>query len=75
MNILEKNEDLFNKKVIVTCTDGKVISGEWLEWWDEEDNSFLADDGLPVYESILIEQVSGIQTEIYIHDIKDIRQG
>lgn len=73
MNILEKKKDLFGKEVEVVCTDGQVIMGEWTEWWDEEDNSYLADDGLPTCDSILIEQADA-SIEIRISEIQDIQK-
>lgn len=73
MNILVKNKDLFGKKVKVICTDGKIITGEWNEWWDEEDNSYLADDELPTCDSILIDQAD-YPVEIRITEIKAIQK-
>ena len=73
MNILEKNKELFGKKVSVICTDGRVITGEWTEWWDEEDNAYLADDGLAVCDSILIDQID-CPIEIRILEIKDLQK-
>lgn len=73
MNILEKHKDLFGKHVKILCTDGQIVMGEWTEWWDEDDNSYLADDGLPTCDSILIDQ-SGVPIEIRISEIKDIQK-
>ena len=73
MNILEKNKELFGKQVKVTCTDGTTALGIWSEWWDEEDNSYLADDGLPVCDSILVDSKEQ-PTEILITEIESIRE-
>lgn len=73
MNILEKNKGLFGQRVRVTCTDGTAILGIWSEWWDEEDNSYLADDGLPVYDSILVDGEDA-PVEIPITEIKSIQE-
>lgn len=73
MNILEKNKALFGQRVRVTCTDGATILGLWSEWWDEEDNSYLADDGLPVCDSILVDS-EDTPIEIPITEIKAIQK-
>lgn len=73
MNILEKNKELFGQRVRVTCTDGATILGLWSEWWDEEDNSYLEDDGLPVCDSILVDSEDA-PIEILITDIKAIQK-
>lgn len=73
MNILEKNKELFGQWVKVTLTDATVVLGTWSEWWDEEDNSYLEDDGLPVCNSILVDS-KGAPIEILITEIKAIQK-
>lgn len=73
MNILEKNKSLFGKEVKVTCTDSTEVFGIWSEWWDEEDNAYLADDNLPVCDSILIDGKDNL-IELRITEIESIQE-
>lgn len=73
MSILEKRKSLLGKQVKVTCTDGQIFEGRWSEWWDEEDNDYLADEGIPVCESILLD-TAAYPMEIVVDEIADIQE-
>ncbi|MDO4281377.1 MAG: hypothetical protein Q4C56_07075 [Peptococcaceae bacterium] len=73
MTILEERRDLFGYRVKVICTDGQVIKGLWAEWWDEEDNEWLAEEGFEVCESIMVE-TDKYPIEITIREIQDIQE-
>lgn len=73
MNILEKNKELLGQRVRVTFTDDTTVLGIWSEWWDEEDNSYLQDDGLPVSDSILVD-CEDAPIEIPITEIQAIQK-
>jgi hypothetical protein len=71
MNAIEKYKNLYGKKVAVICTDGTVYRGFWSEWFSEEDNNWDEDMPQP-WESILIDTVEGIPTEITEYEIEHI---
>lgn len=73
MSILERRKNLLGRQVKVICTDGKIIKGHWSEWWDEKDNDWLEDEGVPPYESILLETTPYL-LEIRADEIKDIQE-
>ena len=58
---------LNGKRIKVTCTDGQVITGEWIDWTSELDNE-------PDPESITVEKPWGEQIEIYICEIASIEK-
>lgn len=68
---LDKYKNLFGEQVKVICTDGQTFEGHWSEWWDEEDNDWLEDEGVAPYESILLD-TAAYPMEIRADEIKDI---
>ena len=64
---LRDYENLLDAQVKVTCTDGQVFIGEWIDWTSAQDNE-------PDPESITIAQADGFYTEIFVNEIKDIQK-
>lgn len=64
---LKRYADLLDKKVKITCTDGDILLGVWIDWTSEMDNE-------PDPESMTILNDDGIQIEIFINEIKDIEE-
>lgn len=64
---LEKYWHLNGKQIKVTCTDGQIIYGKWIDWTSAQDNE-------PDPESITVLQVDEAPVEIYIDEIKDIQK-
>lgn len=64
---LAKYKDLLDEQINIICTDGQIISGEWINWTSELDNE-------PDPESITILKPNGSLIEIYIHEIKEIKK-
>ncbi|MGI6080827.1 MAG: hypothetical protein ACOYBV_07630 [Candidatus Avilachnospira sp.] len=65
MSKISAYKELLNKRIKVICTDGDVLTGEWIDWTSEWDNE-------PDPESITIHEDGGGYVEIYIDEIKDI---
>lgn len=64
---LRKYWHLNGEQVTVTCTDGKIFKGKWMNWTSAQDNE-------PDPESITIAQDDGFYTEIFVNEIKDIQK-
>lgn len=64
---LKKHWPLNGQEIAVTCTDGQVITGKWIDWTSEQDNE-------PDPESITVEKPWGEQIEIYVNEIKAIQK-
>lgn len=64
---LKKYEKLLDEQVKITCIDGQVITGEWIDWTSAQDNE-------PDPESITIAQADGFFIELFINEIKDIQK-
>lgn len=58
---------LNRKQITVTCTDGQVFTGKWVDWTSAQDNE-------PDPESITLAQADGFFIELFIHEIKDIQE-
>lgn len=59
--------NLLDEQIKVTCTDGQVLIGEWIDWTSALDNE-------PDPESITIAQDNGFYTEIFVNEIKAIQK-
>lgn len=59
--------NLLDEQIKVTCTDGQVLIGEWIDWTSALDNE-------PAPESITVEKPWGEQIEIYINEIQAIQK-
>lgn len=64
---LKKFWHLNRKQITVTCTDGQVLTGKWIDWTSEQDNE-------PDPESITIAQADGFCTEIFVNEIESIQE-
>lgn len=62
-----KYKELLDKAVTVTCADGQVFTGKWIDWTSAQDNE-------PDPESITIAQADGFYTEIFANEIKSIQK-
>ncbi len=69
MDIIDENIRLLDKEVLVICTDGNIVRGEWIDILEAED----AGDDERQEDSILIQGRDGL-TEIYRTEIKEIRE-
>lgn len=63
---LKKYWHLNGEQVRVTCADGQVIIGRWIDWTSAQDND-------PNPESMTILRSDGAPIEIYIPEIRDVR--
>lgn len=64
---LGKYWNLNGKQTKVTCTDGQIICGKWIDWTSAQDNESDS-------ESITVLQADETPVEIYIDEIKDIQK-
>lgn len=62
---IAKHSSLLNKKIIVTCTDDDILTGEFVDWTSEQDNE-------PDPESITVKADNGAFIELYVNEIKSI---
>lgn len=67
---LLKYKNLLDEQVSVTCADGQVVSGLWIDWLTAED----AGEDERQEDSILIQAKSGALTEVYLSEIKTIQK-
>lgn len=65
MSKISAYKALLNKRIKVVCTDGEVLTGEWIDWTSEWDND-------PDPESICIRLDDGNAMEIFVNEIKSI---
>ena len=65
MSKISEHKELLNKRIKVTCTDGDVLTGEWIDWTSEWDNE-------PDPESICIRLDEGYAMEIFVNEIENI---
>ncbi|MEG1967220.1 MAG: hypothetical protein RR142_06060 [Clostridia bacterium] len=64
---LLKYENLLDEQIVVTCLDGKEVTGEWMDWTSAQDNE-------PDPESMTIRRADGAQIEIFIEEVKAIQK-
>lgn len=62
-----KYEDLLDSRIKVTCTDGQVFVGTWIDWTSAQDND-------PDPESITLELDDSAPIELYVSEIKQIQK-
>lgn len=67
MSKVSKYKHLLDKKIKVSCIDGSIVEGVWMDWTSALDNE-------PDGESITVERPSGTQIEIFVDEIKDIQE-
>lgn len=65
MSKISTYKELLNKRIKVTCIDGDVLTGEWIDWTSERDNE-------PDPESIGIQLNEGYPIEIFVNEIEKI---
>lgn len=61
-------ENLLDKKVTVTCTDGTTFTGIWSDWSSAADNE-------PDPESIILDRANGAgPVELFVNEIASIQE-
>lgn len=71
MSKISTYKELLNKRIKVTCIDGDVLTGEWIDWTSEWDNE-PDPESITIYEDGGKVFGDGGYVEIFVNEIESI---